>query len=105
MEAEGCEKQGRPGNTYHVNDVRWMRGGCREGGVTSLIHQMHFKGLHYARLPAQLTIAMLMGLASLMEPAQGSISGHMQLRIVKMEVRFQNPPVHALVAEHLLLIL
>ena len=23
-----CER-GRPGNTYHVNDIRWMQGGCR----------------------------------------------------------------------------
>ena len=29
MEAEGCEKRGRPGNTYHVNDVRWTRSGRR----------------------------------------------------------------------------
>ena len=27
------KKQGRPGNTYHVNDVWWTRGGCM-GGVT-----------------------------------------------------------------------
>ena len=26
-------KQGRPGNTYHVNDVRWMWGGRRGGGA------------------------------------------------------------------------
>ena len=25
-------KQGRPGNTYHVNDVRWTQGG-RRGAV------------------------------------------------------------------------
>ena len=27
MEAEEREKRGRPGNTYHVNDVWWTRGG------------------------------------------------------------------------------
>ena len=27
-----CEKRGRPRNTYHVNDVRWTRGGRRGGG-------------------------------------------------------------------------
>ena len=32
MEAEEREKQGRPGNTYHVNDVRWIRCGCGRGG-------------------------------------------------------------------------
>ena len=26
-------KRGRPGNTYHVNDVRWTRGGRRGGGA------------------------------------------------------------------------
>ena len=31
-ETEEREKRGRPGNTYHVNDVRWMRGGHRRGG-------------------------------------------------------------------------
>ena len=25
--AEKCKKWGRPGNTFHVNDVRWMQGG------------------------------------------------------------------------------
>ena len=30
-EAEECKKRGRPGNTYHVNDVRWMQGGRRGG--------------------------------------------------------------------------
>ena len=29
MKAEERKKQGRPGNTYNVNDVRWTRGGCR----------------------------------------------------------------------------
>ena len=33
MEAEEREKWGRPGNTYHVNDVWWMRSGHRGGGV------------------------------------------------------------------------
>ena len=33
MEAEECEKLGRPGNTYHVNDIRWMRSGRREGSA------------------------------------------------------------------------
>ena len=28
---EEHKKRGRPGNTYHVNDVRWMQGG--RGGV------------------------------------------------------------------------
>ena len=37
-EAEEREKRGRPGNTYHVNDVRWTRGGCRGGGVRIQIH-------------------------------------------------------------------
>ena len=32
MEAEEREKRGRPGNTYHVNDVWWTRGGRRGGG-------------------------------------------------------------------------
>jgi len=32
-EAEEREKRGRPGNTYHVNDVRWTRGGRRGGAV------------------------------------------------------------------------
>ena len=32
MEAEEREKLGRSGNTYHVNDVRWTRGGRRGGG-------------------------------------------------------------------------
>ena len=27
-----ARKRGRPGNTYHMNDVWWMQGGCR-GGV------------------------------------------------------------------------
>ena len=31
-EAEEREKRGRPGNTYHVNDVWWTRGGRRGGG-------------------------------------------------------------------------
>ena len=26
---KGSEKCGRPRNTYHMNDVWWMRGGCR----------------------------------------------------------------------------
>ena len=30
MEQKSSKKQWRPGNTYHVNDVRWMRGGCRD---------------------------------------------------------------------------
>ena len=30
-EAEEREKRGRPGNTYHVNDVWWTRGGRRGG--------------------------------------------------------------------------
>ena len=30
---EEREKRGRPGNTYHVNDVRWTGGGRRGGGV------------------------------------------------------------------------
>ena len=25
------EKQGRPGNTYHMNDIWWTQGGCRGG--------------------------------------------------------------------------
>ena len=29
--AEEREKRGRPGNTYHMNDVWWMRGGRRGG--------------------------------------------------------------------------
>ena len=28
-----ARKRGRPGNTYHVNDVWWTRGGRRGGGV------------------------------------------------------------------------
>ena len=32
-EAEECKKRGRPGNTYHVNDIWWTRGGRRGGGV------------------------------------------------------------------------
>ena len=31
------EKQGRPGNTYHVNNVKWMRGGRGGGGVHNQI--------------------------------------------------------------------
>ena len=27
------EKWGRPGNTYHMNDIRWTRGGRMGGGV------------------------------------------------------------------------
>ena len=27
-----AQKTGRPGNTYHVNDVRWTRGGCSRVG-------------------------------------------------------------------------
>ena len=27
MEPEECEKWGRPGNTYHVNDMWWTQGG------------------------------------------------------------------------------
>ena len=30
---KSAEKQGRPGNTYHVNDVRWTQGGRRGGEV------------------------------------------------------------------------
>ena len=30
---EGRGEKGGRGNTYHVNDVRWMRGGCRVGEV------------------------------------------------------------------------
>ena len=33
MAAEEREKRGRPGNTYHVNDVRWTRCGRRGGGA------------------------------------------------------------------------
>ena len=33
MESEDGKKQGRPGSIHHVNDVRWMRSGCRGGGV------------------------------------------------------------------------
>ena len=33
---EEREKRGRLGNTYHVNDVRWTRGGRREGGARLL---------------------------------------------------------------------
>ena len=36
-EAEKREKPGRPGNTCHVNDVRWMQGRCR-GGVNESQH-------------------------------------------------------------------
>ena len=25
-------KAGKPGNTYHVNDIWWMQGGCGGGG-------------------------------------------------------------------------
>jgi len=32
-EVQEHEKRERPGNTYHVNDVWWTRGGCRGGGV------------------------------------------------------------------------
>ena len=32
-EVEEHEKRGRPGKTYHVNDVWWTRGGCRGEGV------------------------------------------------------------------------
>jgi len=32
-EVEEREKRGRSGNTYHVNDVRWTRGGRRGGGA------------------------------------------------------------------------
>ena len=30
---KSAKKWGRPGNTYHVDDVWWMRGGRRGGGV------------------------------------------------------------------------
>ena len=39
-EVEEHEKWERPGNTYHVNDVRWARGGCR-GGSAQLAVQVH----------------------------------------------------------------
>ena len=29
---KSSEKRGRPGNTYHVNDVQWTRGGRGGGG-------------------------------------------------------------------------
>ena len=38
MEAEEYEKQGRLGNTYHVNEVRWARGG--HGGVGAALEYM-----------------------------------------------------------------
>ena len=37
MEEEEREKRGRPENTYHVNDVWWMRGGG-EGGAHLQTH-------------------------------------------------------------------
>ena len=39
-EVEEHEKRERPGNTYHVNDVRWTRGGHRGGGVRIRIHEI-----------------------------------------------------------------
>ena len=30
---KSAKKRGRPGNTCHVNDVWWMRGGRRGGGA------------------------------------------------------------------------
>ena len=30
-EVESGEEQGRAGTTYHVRDIRWMRGGYRGG--------------------------------------------------------------------------
>ena len=35
------KKRGRPGNTYHVNDVRWTRGGHRGGGVQLQVHAQY----------------------------------------------------------------
>ena len=53
---KSSDKWGRPGNTYHVNDVMWMLGGRREGrpvpnykqsfiqgvGVRSVRHRLRF---------------------------------------------------------------
>ena len=45
-EAEECEKQGSPGNTYHVNDVWWTWGGRREEGSTFKWRtRVHYQGL------------------------------------------------------------
>ena len=35
------EKRGRSGNTYDVNEVWWMRGGRRGGGVRIQIHSVY----------------------------------------------------------------
>jgi len=40
MHMEARKKWGRAGNTYHVNDVRWTRGGRRGGGVRTRIHEI-----------------------------------------------------------------
>ena len=39
MEAEKCEKRGRPRNTYHVNDVRWTE--VDVGGEESALKYMN----------------------------------------------------------------
>ena len=35
---KSSEKRGRPGNTYHMNDVWWLRGGRGGGGGVGGAH-------------------------------------------------------------------
>ena len=38
MEAGEQRKDGRPGNTYHMNEIRWTQGGHRGGGAQLQVH-------------------------------------------------------------------
>ena len=61
-EAEEREKQGRPGNTHHVNDVWWMQGGRRGGCCPSTNSRAINDRARF--LPAKLSTVNLVNLRS-----------------------------------------
>ena len=52
---KNTEKCGRPGNTYYVNDIRWMRGGHRWGLHSNNVLDFHHRALHRFARPQMFT--------------------------------------------------
>ena len=59
-----CEKRGRPENTNHVNDVRWIQGGRRGGGGFP-ISSMGAINLRASFLPVKRSICDVVNVCSL----------------------------------------